>query len=250
MFIFKKRQMTAIWKDMLNLMQTCGLTNVSYSGYPAERWRFYRSTNSTLSRKLFDYQNRPFCGGLSNAPAEMGRLYFKENLSSDPIALRIEDAQIGTMVTSAMFCGQKEYQKIDDFFNQWNAGCRIAISLPSLSEHWYPVLTASGDMMHKEGGDHIVSISHMLVDKLLSYNMEMILHYGDYFNPFRAHQVFSSQAQGVLKLISAGFTNKEAAERTSLTQDGIKYHLKTMRTALGARNIAQLVSLSKELQIV
>ena len=45
-------------------------------------------------------------------------------------------------------------------------------------------------------------------------------------------------------------TNKEVAEQLGLTQDGVKYHLKTMRCSLGANNIARLIALSKDLQII
>ena len=250
MLIYKKRSITSIWKDVLGVMRRHGFNNVGYAGYPADRWQFNEQNKSSLSRKLFNYNNKPFSGGLSSAPAEMSQGYFSGVLPSDPLITYVEESESGNIISSDHFYQKREYQLVNSFFKDWNTAFRVVVPLPTMSEHWRPVLSASGGLNHREGRSMLAAHSGVLMEQLLGYNLELMLHHRDFFNPFRAYQVFSQQAQDVLRLISSGFTNKEAAEHLGLTQDGIKYHLKTMRHALGARNIAELVALSKDLQII
>ena len=209
MLICKKRSIPAIWKDMLSMMRKYGFENVGYAGYPEDPWKFNKQKKSSLTRKLFDYNNKPFCGGLSSAPAEMNKGYFAGYLFNDPLTRQAEIAERGSIISSDLYFKVREYQSVACFFKDWQVPFRIVIPLPSLSEHWYPILSASGNLSHNEGRTMLASYSGAMLERLQRYNLELMLHHGEYFNPFRSHQVFSEQAQEVLKRISSGYTNKQ-----------------------------------------
>ncbi len=250
MNFFQKRNIAAIWADMYNSVRRYMSCNVGYFGYPSINWHNFGQKKETMNRKLFSYDVYPYSSGLKLSTVDIGRQYFKEHLKNDPMVREVYKVESGHIITSSQFSNYPEYQPIEQFFKEWDIGFRILIPLPSPSSQWFPVLNASSPLSAKEGERMLAPSAHHLVERLIKLNQEMMLHYADRFNPFLTHNVISEKALRVMELTSYGYNNREVAEKIGLTEDGVKYHIKNMKVLLGARNIAHLVALTKDMKLI
>lgn len=97
--------------------------------------------------------------------------------------------------------------------------------------------------LHQQSGAFRNEVRHLY--------FELMEQFEDRLNPFyldKSH--IHTKAIQSLQLLAEGYSTKVISGKLHLTEKGVEYHLKTMRSRLGAQNRTQLVSRAYELGLL
>jgi len=244
-----KRGVSEITSELSARLKYLGFDSFVYQGAPV---RMRSDLSAPSGQKIFRTENLASCGAAIFSQfrhRQLLRCYYENFAQIDPNFQQSTKLSL-PFVHRFQPSGSGNLNKVSRFFNTQGIHSILNWPLPvPNNRHWAGLFRLNSGESTTELQKRLPSIQSDISSILLMIHMELQQHHRAQFNPYTKLEVLNPKGVAVVRYIAQGHNRSYIADRLSISERGVDYHVEQLACKLGVDNRIQLLSLCHQLEL-